>query len=66
MPGVEGDENEGWFIDPGTISQRSVAAAAAAAVNRQSGIAREVPALVSLASAGAARFAGALNFAQIY
>ena len=26
MPGVEGDEYEGWFIDPGTISQGSVAA----------------------------------------
>ncbi len=40
MPGVEGDEYEGWFIDPGTISERSVAAAAAAAVNKQSGVAR--------------------------
>jgi Protein of unknown function (DUF1329) len=36
LPGVEGDEHEGWFIDPGTIFERSVAAAAAAAINRQS------------------------------
>ena len=37
LPGGEADEHEGWYIDAGSVSASSIAAAAATAVNRQSG-----------------------------
>ena len=40
LPGAEADEHEGWFINAGTVSESAISAAAAAAVNRQSGVTR--------------------------